>query len=200
MLGSITPLGERGRGARWWLTTTAYVVASTAAGVAIGALLGLAGMPLAGALPQSVRLGFVAVAIVLGLVFDLRVFGLRLPTVRRQVNEEWMIRYRGWVYGAGFGAQLGAGAVTIVTTSATYAALIVAFLSGNIAIGAAIGGSFGLIRALTVFLVAGVRRPEQLGRVYRALERLDPASRGLTLAGQLAIAAGALAFTMSAVR
>ena len=36
MLGSITPLGERGRGSRWWVTVTAYVLGSTLAGVALG--------------------------------------------------------------------------------------------------------------------------------------------------------------------
>ena len=40
MLASITPLGERGRGASWRRTVTAYVVASIVGGAAMGALLG----------------------------------------------------------------------------------------------------------------------------------------------------------------
>ncbi len=40
MLGSITPLGERSRGSRWWLTVTAYVVGSALAGLVTGGLFG----------------------------------------------------------------------------------------------------------------------------------------------------------------
>ena len=38
MLSSISPLGERARASRWWLTTTAYVLASTLGGVVLGLL------------------------------------------------------------------------------------------------------------------------------------------------------------------
>ena len=74
-----------------------------------------------------------------------------------------MVRYRSWVYGLGFGVQLGLGVVTIVTTSAIYAMLLAAALSGSAAAGALIGGVFGFVRAAVVFAVAGVKRPEQLG-------------------------------------
>ena len=51
MLSSITPLGERGRAARWPLTTAAYLTASVLAGAALGAALGglggLAGLAVA---------------------------------------------------------------------------------------------------------------------------------------------------------
>ncbi len=42
MLSSISPLGERARGSRWWLTTTAYVVGSLLGGLALGLLAALA--------------------------------------------------------------------------------------------------------------------------------------------------------------
>ena len=35
--------------------------------------------------------------------------GRRLPSWRRQVNEDWLVGYRPWVVGGGFGLQLGAG-------------------------------------------------------------------------------------------
>ena len=56
----------------------------------------------------------------LGLAADLRLGGLRLPGPRRQVDERWLHRYRGWVYGVGFGFQLGFGLLTVVTTSTVY--------------------------------------------------------------------------------
>ena len=48
MLASITPLGERGRDSRWGVTVTAFVLGATAAGAALGAVMGLAGSLLGG--------------------------------------------------------------------------------------------------------------------------------------------------------
>jgi len=197
MLGSITPLGERGRNRKWGRTVTAYVAGSALGGLALGALLGALGRPLGSGLTLTARLGMLALLVALGLAADLRVGGLRLPTVRRQVNEEWMVRYRDWVYGLGFGVQLGTGVVTIVTTSAVYAMWGAALLSGSLQAGALIGLTFGVVRAGAIFAVAGVRRPDQLGRVEVALRRWDARTR------RAALGAGALvtvALTAGAVR
>src|SRR5436189_48466 len=43
MLGSITPLGERGRNSRWWVTMTAFVLGSAIGGAALGGGLGWLG-------------------------------------------------------------------------------------------------------------------------------------------------------------
>jgi cytochrome c biogenesis protein CcdA len=193
MLGSITPLGERGRGSRWWLTVTAYVLGSALGGLLAGALAGLAGTFLVAGLGVGNRLAILVAAIVLGLVFDLRVTGLRLPTVRRQVDDEWRARYRGWVWGLGFGLQLGVGVVTIVTTSTVYAVWLAAGLSGSVTAGALIGVAFGLARAVPVFAVAGVHRPEQLLRVDTTLSRLaGPARRATYAAASCVAVAGAV--------
>ena len=144
MLASITPLGERGRNNSYWFTAAWHIAGAVGGGAAIGTLAGAIGAVLQ---PSTVvaNAGALVVAL-LALVFDLRVGGLRLPTVKRQVNERWLDEYRGWVYGVGFGVQLGAGVVTIVTTSATYAALVLATLTGSVAGGALIGLVFGLGR------------------------------------------------------
>ena len=118
MLGSITPLGERSRGRRWGITVTAFALAATAAGAGLGAVLGAAG-GLVG-LSATTRTGLLAAAVAVAVAVDL-VPGLRAPGPRRQVNEAWLHRYRGWVYGAGFGLQLGLGVTTIVSTAAVYA-------------------------------------------------------------------------------
>jgi hypothetical protein len=171
MLASITPFGERGRHNRWSTTVTAYVAASTGAGAAAGALLGLAGgTARALAHPGPVVIGGLAAAgCAIAAALDLHLGGLRLPTWRRQVNEDWLQRYRGWVYGAGFGAQLGVGVVTIVTTAAVYATLLLAVLSGSAAMGAVIGAVFGAVRAVPVIGLAGVVGPEQLRRAHRRM-------------------------------
>lgn len=191
MLGSITPLGQRARGFRFWPTATAYVGASALAGALVGTVLGGLGLPLAHALPWPARTGVVAALALLGLATDLRIGGLRLPTIHRQVNEDWMLRYRGPVYGSGFGFQLGLGAATIVTTSAIYATLAAELLAGSPLLGAGIGLAFGLARALPILVVARVREPRELGRVQGMLQRWSaPARRGLLWAqSALAVAA-----------
>ena len=50
------------------------------------------------------RVAALAGVVAAGLWLDLGILGLRLPTTRRQVNEDWLGRYRGWVVGVGFGA------------------------------------------------------------------------------------------------
>jgi hypothetical protein len=191
MLGSITPLGERGRGSRWWLTVVAYVVGSVVGAVALGASVGWLGgglAPVGGASARLLALGLVVIA---GSALDLGVLGVRLPSVRRQVDEGWRASYRGWVWGAGYGLQLGIGVVTIVTTSTVYATWASALLSGGALSGAAIGAAFGLARALPVLSVAGVRRPDQLLGVEAVLGRLAEPARRATYATGAVIAATA---------
>ncbi|MDP9299680.1 MAG: hypothetical protein M3P10_09905 [Actinomycetota bacterium] len=192
MLGSITPLGERGRGSRWWLTVTAYLVGSTLGGVAIGSGLGLLGSSFASRTPVTARLAVIAVAVIAGLLVDLGPFGLRLPTVRRQVDEGWRSGYRGWVWGFGYGIQLGAGAVTVVTTSMVYATWLAAGLSGSAVAGAVIGTTFGFVRAAPVLSVAGVRRPDQLLHVDAVLARWAGPARRATYGVGAVVASAAL--------
>jgi hypothetical protein len=192
MLGSITPLGERGRGSRWWLTTSAYVVGSALGGLAMGFFVGAAGGAVFGSMGLGARLLLVGLAVVVGIALDLGVGGLRLPTVHRQVDEAWRTRYRGWVWGLGFGLQLGTGVVTIVTTSTVYATWLAAALTGGARTGAIVGLIFGLARALPVFTVARVRRSDQLLRVDAVLTRWAEPSRRVASAAGSVVAAGAL--------
>jgi sulfite exporter TauE/SafE len=190
MLGSITPLGERGRGSRWWLTVTAYVVGSALAGAAVGGSLGgLGSWATAGAGARLVLLGAV---VAIGLALDLGAVGRSLPTVHRQVDEAWRTRYRGWVWGLGYGVELGIGVVTIVTTSTVYATWAAALLSGSASAGAAIGVAFGLSRALPVLSVARVRRPDQVLRIDAALSRLAAPARRATYATGVLLASMAI--------
>jgi hypothetical protein len=194
MLGSITPLGERSRGRRWGVTVTAFALAAVAAGAAGGAVLGAAG-GLVG-LAQGTRTWLLALAVTAAIVIDV-VPGLHPPGPRRQVNEEWLHRYRGWVYGAGFGFQLGLGVVTIVTTAAVYAAIAAAFLTGSAAAGAVVGAAFGAARAVTLLAAAPVRGPLALAVLDRRLRTWERPARLAALAAEtgLVIAVAALAVT-----
>lgn len=193
MLASIHPLGERARDRRWSVTVTAYVVGSTMAAALLGGALGGAGglLPLEPG-PTAILVALLAAA---ALAFDLRLGGLRLPTVHRQVDKDWLGLYRGWVVGAGFGVQLGLGVVTIVNTAAVYLALALALLTGSVVAGAAVGTTFGLVRAMVVLAVAGVRRPDQLRLALRRMQTWRPLSERIGIAVQaiVLVAAGAVA-------
>ncbi|MEA2580020.1 MAG: hypothetical protein QOE83_912 [Actinomycetota bacterium] len=188
MLASITPLGERGRGRRWGSTVAVYLAGGLAGGLAIGALAGALGSVVFGSLTTGVRLVILAVAVLVGLALDLKLFGFSFPTVHRQVNEDWLVRYRGWVVGLGFGGQLGFGVVTIVTTSAVYAMVLAAALTADVRAAAVIGAVFGVARAAVVFAVAGVKKPEQLGRIDMELRRWNGWTRAAAYGMQSALA------------
>jgi hypothetical protein len=115
------------------------------------------------------RVGLFAAAALLALAIDAG--PLRVPGPDRQVNERWLDEFRGWVYGLGFGAQLGLGVTTIVSSAATYLALLGALLSAGPLRGALIVGVFGVIRGLTPLAAARVRRPDQLISLHRRLGR-----------------------------
>jgi len=180
MLASIHPLGERARGHRWGWTVTWYLLGSTAGGATLGALVGTA----------RLRAGpAVVVALCLGAAL-VEASGLRPPGWRRQVDEVWLSRYRGWVYGLGFGYQLGLGVVTIVSTAAVYLAFVLAGLSGGAAPGALIGATFGFTRALPVLALGGVREPARLRRLHAKVAAAAPWSQRVTVAALVAAAVG----------
>jgi hypothetical protein len=108
------------------------------------------------------------------------------------VNEQWLGAYRGWVYGLGFGLQLGLGVATIVSTSAVYATLAAAAAAADPIRGLAIGATFGLLRAATLLAGRRVRTPAALHDLGRRLERWRGPARGIGLAAQAILAAVAL--------
>ena len=193
MLASIHPLGERARSRRWGITVTAYVAGSTLAAALLGAALGALGHLVD--LPAPATAVAVVALCAAGLAFDLGVAGLRLPTVHRQVDKDWLSRYRGWVVGVGFGFQLGLGVVTIVTTAAVYLTFALAALAGSPAGGLVVGATFGLARALVILGVARVRRPDQLRAALRRMQAWQPLSQraGIAVQALVLVTAGAVA-------
>ena len=193
MLGSINPLGERARGSRWGVTAGSFAVASLAAGAAFGALLGGIGWLALRGLEPTTRLLAFGVIVLAGTVLDLRVGGLALPSIRRQVNEDWLGRYRGWVVGVGFGAQLGVGVATIVTTSAVYATVAAAVLAGSAPSGLLVGAAFGGARALSLLGAAGADHPAAVAALDARFRRWEHPARVAAVAAQVVLACAAVA-------
>ena len=195
MLASITPLGERGRNGHWTITVTAFAIGALGAAALLGALLGAAGSLLVGGLSIGVRLAALAGALLIAVALDAGAD--RIPGPRRQVDERWLHRYRGWVYGLGYGAQLGAGVATVVTSAATYVAILAAFVCADPLRGALVLGGYGAIRGFTPLVTASVRTPAALMSFHARFQRAGLlASR----AGTALLAAGvvvAVAMTAS---
>jgi hypothetical protein len=131
------------------------------------------------------RLAGVILACLAGAALDFS--GRRPPSIHRQVDENWLGKYRGWVYGLGFGLQLGLGVVTIVTTASVYTVVAVSVLIGSPGFGALIGGIFGLGRSLVIVRVARVRDPGSLRRMMRRLQDGLPMASGLVIGAQLLV-------------
>ncbi len=194
MLASITPLGERGRRSNWWVTVTAFLLAATTAGAAAGAVLGALGSVALPAHPRPAVL-LVTIGVAIGVAILVDGFPRAVPGPRRQVDERWLDEYRGWVYGAGYGAQLGLGVTTVVSSAATYVALLAAFLTARAPAGALVLGCYGAVRGLTPLAAAGVRSPRGLLEFHRGLSRWRTRARWGTIAAQTALLVLALALS-----
>lgn len=202
MLASINPLGERARNQRWGVTYAWYLVGSLAGGAALGALAGLAGAGLAALVYPAPRViaAAVAAACITALALELHVAHLRMPTLRRQVNEDWIGHYRGWVYGLGFGFQLGLAVVTVVTTASVYLTIVLAFLTRSLWGGLVVGAAFGLARALPLLAVVGARAPEQLRQAMRRATNQDRLAHWAMLAVVLVVGVAAATVMVKAPR
>ena len=189
MLTSISPLGERARGNRWSVTVMWLGVGSVSGGAAVGAALGALGQISVAGVDGNVRLVLLAVACAGASAWDLS--GRRLPG-RRQVNEDWLVAYRSWVYGAGFGVQLGAAVATVVNTALVPLFMLAALLAGEVAAGLLMGTAFGAVRGASL-----VRTPDDLRRLHRRLDqhadRVRRMGAGVAVALAGAAAAGLLA-------
>jgi hypothetical protein len=189
MLASITPLGERGRHSHFAVTVTAFALGATVAGALLGAVLGTLGSLLPGGFSDAARALLAAAVVLVAVALDLQRAPRPAPGPRRQVDERWLDRYRGWVYGLGYGSQLGVGVATVITSAATYAALVCAVLSGTALGGAVIVGVYGAVRGLTPLLTARVHTPAQLmalhARLTRAEAPLARAGAGVLVAAAL---------------
>jgi hypothetical protein len=172
MLGSITPLGERGRERVWGRTVVALIAGGTLGGALIGGVAGGLGQVIVTSfdISQEPRVWALAAALAVACVMD--VVGA-IPTPQRQVNEDWLNMYRDWVYGLGFGVQLGSGLATIVTTASVFALIAAAALTGSVGAGALLGAVFGLLRTAMVLLGMRVRTFEASAALALTIDRLE---------------------------
>src|SRR3954451_21987611 len=175
MLSSITPMTESGRGHRFGTTAAWFVVGAVVGGLTLGiaAAAGAVGLAATGA-SLTVRLAIGAIAAVLTASIDLGALGVELPIFKRQVNDAWLRRYRNWVYGAGFGWQIGVGVATYIMTAGGFLTIALAVLGASPLAALAIGAVFGLVRGSAVYLGRSATSPAALGEIHARLDTFGP--------------------------
>lgn len=192
MLSTLTPMGERSRGTRFGTTATWFVLGATLGGVLLGglgaalaALVRLAG----GSSGATACLLAAAGGLLVAALADTLMAGRRAVGHHRQVNERWLDHYRPWVYGAGFGLQIGTGLGTYVVTAAVYLVVVLGALTGQPALALGLGALFGLLRGLAVLLGRTITTPQELRRFHARFSRLGTPTKWATVAVELAAAA-----------
>jgi hypothetical protein len=189
MLSTITPVSERAKGNSYRSTATWFIVGSGAGGATLGAALALAALGVRALHPAPTALGIAAlVAALMAAGSDAGVIGRRLPIHRRQVNERWLDQYRSWVYGGGFGWQIGTGLATYITTAAVYLMVVLAILTTSPVAALAIGTGFGLLRGLAVLLNRRITDPVDLLAFHRRFFEAGPMVGRLVTTVELVVA------------
>lgn len=198
MLSQINPIAEAGRGQRYRRTAGWFVVGAAAGGLCLGGVCaGFAALVARADLSSRQALTAAAAAAVAAALVDSRLLGFGPPFIRRQVDEVWLTRYRSWVYGSGFGWQIGVGFTTYVMTAAVPLTVVLAVLSAQPALALAIGTMFGLARGSTVLLSSSLRTQDALFAFHRRFAARGEALRRSVIVVQL-VAASVAAWAASA--
>jgi hypothetical protein len=191
MLSTLTPMAERGRGHRFWVTATWFVLGALLGGATLGAAAA-AGAAVAGGIPHDLALVIAGASALVGAVVDGRLVGVRPPFFKRQLDDAWLDRYRGWVYGVGFGWQIGVGFATYIMTTAVPVTVALAVLSGRPAGAVAVGLLFGLVRGSAIAISAPATTTAALARIHRRFAALEVPVRQATVVALAVVGAVAL--------
>jgi hypothetical protein len=198
MLSTITPFGERAKGHSYRATAGWFVVGATLGGATLGTLMALLALAVQAVPAPAATTGVVALAAaLLAAASDSGIAGVRLPVHRRQVNERWLDRYRPWVYGAGFGWQIGTGLATYITSAAVYLTVVLGALTGRPALALALGTGFGFLRGMAVLLTRDLADPSELRAFHRRFLEVGPLAGRLVIGAELASAAAMAAWLRS---
>ena len=195
MLSQITPMAEAGRGQKFARTAGWFIAGSVLGGVTLGGATAVAAIALGAAgLGHDTALVLVAGCAFTAAAVDANLFGFGPPFLPRQVNEAWLSKYRAWVYGGGFGWQIGAGLTTYVMTAAVPLMIVAGALSTNAWAAVAIGAAFGLARGLAVLLGARLHTPDALLAFHRRFDAWGEPVRRTVIGVQLAAGVAAAWF------
>ncbi len=189
MLSQLNPLAERSRGQRYPVTATWFVLGALAGGATLGAaMMALAVVVDALGVGAAAAAGTAAVIALAGAASDAHVLPWSPPFNRRQVNEDWLPRYRGWLYGVGFGWQIGTGVATYIMTAAVFVMIAFGALGASVWIALAVALTFALVRGVVVLATARFDTFDGLAAFHRRFHALGPVVRRAVIATQVVVA------------
>ena len=189
MLSQLNPVSERARGQRFAVTATWFVVGALAGGATLGAaMLALAFAVEALGVGGAAAAGAAAVIALVGAASDAHALPWSPPFHRRQVNEDWLPHYRGWLYGVGFGWQIGTGVATYIMTAAVFVMIAVGALTASPVVAFAVAIVFALARGVVVLATARFTGFDALATFHRRFHALGPIVRRAVIAVQVAVA------------
>ncbi len=193
MLATMTPMSERLRGHRFATTATFFIFGALLGGASLGGAAALGAGLVKLAHPTDGLCAAVAVGFgIFCLLADSEVGMIRLPAIRRQLNERWVEMYRPSVYAGGFGWQLGAGLTTYVMTAANYLLVALGIASGSPWCAFLLCCTFGATRGLVLLVNTKVTTSERLFAMHRFLDAHEELSKLLCIGAEaLVIAVGA---------
>ena len=190
MLSQITPMAEAGRQQKFARTAGWFIAGAMLGGAMLGGLIAVGAM-VSSELSRTTSIALVGMFSLVAAAIDANVFGFGPPFLTRQVNEEWLSKYRAWIYGGGFGWQIGAGITTYVMTAAVPLMMVIGALTGNAWAAFAIGAGFGLARGLAVLMGARLHTPAALIAFHRRFDAWGEPVRQAVIFVQLAVAVAA---------
>jgi hypothetical protein len=192
MLSQITPMGEQARGFRFGFTAAWFVGGAVIGGAMLGGFMALLALAVSAVgLTATVAAGIAAVVAIAGAASDGHVFGFGPPFLKRQVNEDWLGLYRSWLYGLGFGWQIGTGITTYMMTTAVLVTVALGALTASPLVALGLGILFGFARGIAVLLGARITSPATLASFHRRFDALGPVVRRYVIAVQVVIALAA---------
>lgn len=147
MVETISPVVHGGR-ARWLGTLVLHTLGAAGTAALFGAVLGWIGGALGAPWhrPGLLALAIIAAVYALGMLTRLRV---PVPQLRRQVPDWWRTFFGRSFAALLYGAGLGIGFLTYLSSGTLVVVAFAAAASGRPAVGAALVGPFGLVRGLS---------------------------------------------------
>lgn len=198
MLSTITPLAERARRSSFGATASWFMAGALLGGACLGAVLWAGASAVAAAAPSAMVVGAVALASAVVACASDSAARFTLPIHRRQVNELWLDRFRPWVYGAGFGWQIGSGFATYIVGATLYLSVMLAVLTGKPAVALAAGVIFGAVRGVAVLAGRRITSPTALVAFHRRFDALERPVRRAVVAWELATCSAVLGAVVAA--
>ena len=197
MVETISPVVHGGRG-RWLGTLALHTSGATGTAALFGAALGWVGGSLGAPWGRAGVLALAAAAAVYGLGELTRV-RVPVPQLRRQVPDWWRTYFGRPFAAVLYGAGLGIGFLTYLSTGTLVVVAFAAIASGSPAVGALIVAPFGLVRGLSAIVAwRSVTQEQSRALVDRLASTPDAARRVTNGVVLLVIAAIAVAASFRA--